>query len=402
MAGSSGASARNRYIDSLRAAAILRVIVYHAFGWAWLTVALPAMGVMFALGGSLMAASLSSRGARQAIISRVRRLVPALWVLGAIAVPLMLWHGWSSTDPEHPFEWPKLAFWIFPIGDPPGSAWGEPMWEVLWYLRAYLWFVLASPVLFWLYRRGPWPTIGVPLVGLAALMYTGFRLPAAGDAIMWDFVTYCACWIAGFAHQDGRLRRIPSAVHVALVGVLGAAGGYYLFTHPAYDGFDLNEVPVARTMWSLAFVLLVLRFNPAMAWLDRVRPLSAAVKLINARAVTIYLWHYPLISVAIFLLSAAGAAVGGHREPGSPDHHDAAVTLAAVVAFGWAEDLAGRKRPSLWPTGSKTRPAPVADIAPAPEPAMVMAGPGPGAPSVYDKPVAPDQRVGEAPPGSPT
>ena len=33
---------RNRYIDTLRAAAIVRVVVYHAIGWAWLTVALPA------------------------------------------------------------------------------------------------------------------------------------------------------------------------------------------------------------------------------------------------------------------------------------------------------------------------------------------------------------------------
>jgi len=37
---------RNRYIDTLRAAAIVRVIVYHAIGWAWLTLVLPAMGVM--------------------------------------------------------------------------------------------------------------------------------------------------------------------------------------------------------------------------------------------------------------------------------------------------------------------------------------------------------------------
>src|SRR4051812_4057302 len=209
MSRAGGVSSRNRYIDSLRAAAILRVVVYHAFGWAWLTFVLPAMGVMFALGGSLMAASLMSKGARNAIFTRVRRLVPALWILGAIAVPLMLWHGWSTHAAEHALDWPKLAFWILPVGDPPGSSWGEPLWEVLWYIRADLWFVLASPPLYWLYRRAPWGTIAAPLVALAALVYTGFRLPDAGDAIMWDFVTYSACWIAGFAHQDGRLRRLP-------------------------------------------------------------------------------------------------------------------------------------------------------------------------------------------------
>jgi peptidoglycan/LPS O-acetylase OafA/YrhL len=381
-------SARNRYIDLLRAAAIVRVVVYHVFGWAWLTFLLPAMGVMFALGGSLMAASLSSKGARKAIVSRMRRLVPALWVLGLIAVPVMLWHGWSSHDPEHPFEWPKLAFWLLPIGDPPGSVWGEPFWEVLWYIRAYLWFVLASPLLFWLYRRAPWPTIAIPLMALAALVYTGFRLPDAGDAIMWDFVTYCACWIAGFAHHDGRLRRLPVAVHVALVIVLGAAGGYYLFTHPAYDGFDLNEVPIARTMWSLGFVILVLRFNPTMAWLVRVRALAGAVKLINARAVTIYLWHYPLISVAIVLLAPLALEWEGVENQVLLITLTLALTVAAVLLFGWVEDVAGHKRPSLWPTGTKPRPdaAPV-DPAPEPEAAAVGASPVvPGAPGDFPSP----------------
>src|SRR3954471_6657942 len=118
-------ASRNRYIDALRAAAIVRVVIYHAFGWAWLTVLLPAMGVMFALAGSLMAASLEKHGSRRAVTSRVRRLVAALWALAAVAIPVMLWHGWSKADPDHPFHPWQLVFWIFPISDPPGSSWGE-------------------------------------------------------------------------------------------------------------------------------------------------------------------------------------------------------------------------------------------------------------------------------------
>src|SRR4051812_14824854 len=49
---------RARYLDLLRAVALVRVVTYHAFGWAWLTLAFPSMGVMFALAGSLMARSL--------------------------------------------------------------------------------------------------------------------------------------------------------------------------------------------------------------------------------------------------------------------------------------------------------------------------------------------------------
>ena len=277
------ARTRNHYIDALRAVAIVRVVIYHAFGWAWLSYVLPAMGVMFAIAGSLMAASLHKYGARKAVVSRVRRLLPALWVFGAVAVPLMLWHGWSTTDPDHPLHKLQLLFWIVPLEDPPGSTWGEPFWEVLWYLRAYLIFVLLSPLLYLLYRRLSWAMVLAPLAGLAVLIHTGFRLPDPIDGIMWDFVTYAACWIAGFAHRDGRLARLPLAVYLPAVALIGGAGGYHLFTHPTEYGFDLNEVPVACTLCSLAFVLISLRLRPRLTVLYRVDWLVLAVRVIYAR-----------------------------------------------------------------------------------------------------------------------
>lgn len=350
---------RNRYIDALRASAIVRVIVYHSFGWAWLTIALPAMGVMFALAGSLMAASLTAHGARRAVTSRVRRLVPALWALGVIAVPLMLLHGWSTTDHAHPLDWQRLLFWIIPIGDPPGSTWGQPLSEVLWYLRAYLWFVLASPLLHALYRRVPWPTIAAPLIGLAALMVTGFGLPGWGDAVLWDLVTYGACWTAGFAHHDGRLHRVPLPVHVGLVAGLATGGMVWLVIHPGSHGGDLNDVPVAQALWSLAFVLAALRWRPTLAWLDRARPLSAAIRLINARAVTIYLWHNPLISAAGTLLTAAALDDTGPFNRPLLLATVLLLTAVAVAAFGWVEDLAAHRPPTLWPL-PPSRPPPTA------------------------------------------
>src|SRR5437764_549376 len=136
----------------LRAAAILRVIVYHLFGWPWLTMVLPAMGVMFAMAGSLMAASLDRKAAQPAVLSRVRRLLPPLWALAAVAVPGMYLSGWH--DPQVGLH--RLAYWLVPIGDPPGNQWGVDFWETLWYIRAYLWFVLLSPGLYLLYRRVGW------------------------------------------------------------------------------------------------------------------------------------------------------------------------------------------------------------------------------------------------------
>lgn len=150
---------RDRYLDLLRSIALVRVVVYHLFGWAWLTVLFPSMGVMFALAGSLMARSLK-RPALGVIRGRIRRLLPPLWAFGAVALTLMFAGGWNVLkDPDNGGTWGliKLIEYVVPVGAPPfpwhvGSKSGllEDTWAVqaagpLWYLRAYLWFVIASP-----------------------------------------------------------------------------------------------------------------------------------------------------------------------------------------------------------------------------------------------------------------
>jgi len=182
-------SVRNRYLDMLRAAAIVRVIVYHLFGWPWLSILLPAMGVMFALAGSLTAASLDKRAAGPVILSRMRRLLPPLWALGLLAVPAMLYTGWAHERGFHPHH---LVFWVLPVGDPPGSDKGVDVWEPLWYIRAYLWFILLSPLMYRIYRRIGWAAVIAPLAAIVVLDLTGFSLPDLADAAMWDFVTYGA------------------------------------------------------------------------------------------------------------------------------------------------------------------------------------------------------------------
>ncbi|MET0423554.1 MAG: acyltransferase, partial [Actinoplanes sp.] len=344
---------RNRYLDLLRAAAIVRVIVYHLFGWPWLSIVLPAMGIMFALAGSLAAGSLDKRPADQVVASRLRRLLPPLWLLGAIVVPVMLLAGWQQeSHGDHPFSAARLAFWVLPLGDPPGSDRAVDAWEPLWYLRAYVWFVLLSPMLYALYRRIGWLAVAAPILLMGLLDLTGFSLPETADAALWDFVTYGACWIAGFAHHDGRLRRIPAGVLIPVVLALGGAALYWHRGHQGEDAWDLNDVSESQAIWSLAFVLLALRWSPPMGWLARVRPLDRAVTLLNARAVTVYLWHNIAIAAVWPLLTLVALDDLGARLDRPVDLVMAmALTTAAVLAFGWAEDLAARRRPRLWPAG---------------------------------------------------
>src|SRR4051794_20133672 len=262
---SGGRQARNRYLDLLRAAAIIRVVVYHMFGWPWLTLVIPAMGVMFALAGSLTAASLDKRSGGPTIASRLRRLLPPLWLLGLVAIPLMLVAGWRDEGGDYPLSLGRLLFWVLPLGDPVGSDKAQDLWVPLWYIRAYLWFVLLSPMLYPLYKKLGWVVLALPLLLLAVLNRPEFALPDTAGDVVEDIAVFGACWMAGFAHHDGRLRRLRGWQVFPLAAALGAGAVGWLWTHPA-DGYDLNDVPVAQALWSLAFVLLVLRWQPPMGW----------------------------------------------------------------------------------------------------------------------------------------
>lgn len=185
------APARDRYFDLLRAVALFRVVFYHLMGWPWLTVVFPSMGVMFALAGSLMARSLK-RPAPQVVRGRMRRLLPPLWLLGALGVTGMVLQGWSPDDDGHPvWWWLHLGYWILPLSDPPyaeglpgihgilGADWGSEMAVPLWYIRAYLWFVLLSPFLLRALRALPWATVLSPVALCAALEFHFLHLPGS-------------------------------------------------------------------------------------------------------------------------------------------------------------------------------------------------------------------------------
>jgi cellulose synthase/poly-beta-1,6-N-acetylglucosamine synthase-like glycosyltransferase/peptidoglycan/xylan/chitin deacetylase (PgdA/CDA1 family) len=345
---------RDRWFDTLRALALGRVITYHMFGAAWLSLAFPAMGVMFALGGSLMARSLD-RAPAQAVNSRLRRLLPALWALGALLLPAMIWHGW----PDRP-AWPALLTWLVPVAQPPGSEWAADVTGVLWYLVTYLWLVLLSPAMLRLYRKWPLPTVLLPLSLVLVLQTTSPDLGRPVDSVVTDLATFGACWIVGFAHRDGRLRRMSMASLVARATVcIGIAAAWVLTHHE--DGLDLNDIPVAQSFYSLGFVLLLLRAAPPMAWLARVRPLDRLITALNSRALTIYLWHNPAIAVCF----VAGDMLDVWRI-GKVGYLAVAlvILLVIVVLLGWIEDISAHRRPRLapWPASVGTAAAPAAGV----------------------------------------
>jgi peptidoglycan/LPS O-acetylase OafA/YrhL len=375
----SPAPGRDRYLDLLRALALLRVVLYHLFGWAWLTVLFPSMGVMFALAGSLMARSLERRPAPGVLRGRLRRLLPPLWAFAAVLLPLLLLAGWNpmhGPDSGGITALAGLLTYLVPLGAPPypehlgsasgplGTTWAADAAGPLWYLRAYLWFVLASPLLLRAWRRAPWPTLLAPLA-LAAVLGTGLvTLPGeAGDPVT-DFAVYGACWILGFAHHQGALRRVPRSLAVSGATFLMAAGLAWAAGHRGDSGWDLNDIPLAQALWSFGAVVVLLHCAPSWRRLpDRLRRFDGLITLANNRAVTVYLWHNLLITATVPLLDQV------YRLPLLRGEEAAAVLDAgsglwmcvlvwpllgvAILAFGWVEDLAARRRPRPWPAGKR-------------------------------------------------
>jgi peptidoglycan/LPS O-acetylase OafA/YrhL len=345
-------AARDRYLDFLRFLAICRVVVYHAYGFVWLTYVFPAMGVMFALGGSLMANSLERPGGHP-VRNRMRRLLPALWVLGAVIVPVMITQAVrTDTSDELPSVGSLLA-WILPVVSPPGTDFVVSVTEVLWYITAYLWFVALSPLVIRAYRRWPLPTVLAPLAVLAIVTIAGLDLESANalGLVLLSLATYGSCWLAGFAHRDGRLAEVPLRVLLGVAGAALLAGTVWAFARADESGgLDLNSNPLAQGLYSFGFVLLALRLRPGIEWLREHPLLDSLVTFINARAVTIYLWHNPAIEVSYPIGDRLDVWRFGETVGGVLCLVIAVVLVAFMtVAVGWVEDLAARRRPRLIP-----------------------------------------------------
>ena len=86
---------RAAYLDLLRLVALIGVIIYQWFGWAWTPIVIPFAALTLTVAGALIAASLDRSVAFPwtVLAKRVRRVVLPVWGLAAVAVPLMVWYG---------------------------------------------------------------------------------------------------------------------------------------------------------------------------------------------------------------------------------------------------------------------------------------------------------------------
>ncbi|ABP55429.1 acyltransferase family protein [Salinispora tropica] len=335
-------ASRNRYLDMLRALAIIMVVIGHwsvvdighdANGqptarsalpdlpWAYpVTWAVQVMPIFFLVGGYANAASLTSHRRRGGdatgwLLGRSARLLrpTSVLVLGLAAAGLAARLGGAD---------PSLVRTVVYFATIP-----------LWFLAAYLLVVPLTPVMYALHRRYG---LLVP-VALAALVAAGDLTREIGlhDAAL---PNYLFGWLAihqvGFAWYDAdkkdpdataprgrsaglRTRRLPLSRQAGWTALLGGLAVAVLLTGPGPYPVSMINIPGERlnnaAPPSLALLavstaqlgLLLLLRRPAQRWLRRDRPWMAVIA-VNSVVLTVFLWHLSAAILAIGALDAVG------------------------------------------------------------------------------------------------
>ena len=321
---------RNRYVDFLRAASILVVIIGHwlifaihfadrglAFAhlfeiqpWTqWLTWIFQVMPVFFIVGGYSNAISLES--------AKRKRLGYAGWLsrrLARLITPLIVLL----------VTWALLALLMHLSGA--GAALIQLVTRSAliptWFLAIYIMAVLLAPMMYAFWQRLGFVSIGI-LLAIAVLMDLAFF---ALDIRWPSWSNYFWVWLPihslGFAWRDGRLGNtgthlVCSACALVSLWLLVFPGPYPL-SMVGSPGMELsNTTPPKITLLALGlfqFGLLMVFEKPMRRALAGLRLWTATV-LINSMIMTIYLWHITLAVLLIGLLYAAGG-LGLEFEPG--------------------------------------------------------------------------------------
>jgi surface polysaccharide O-acyltransferase-like enzyme len=298
-------SQRDRAVDFVRALAIAGVVVLHSLmvgvtlapdgpvfanagdvgGWivpvSWVMQVMPMFFVVGGFAGITALRAQRGRGASGAAfaVSRVRRLlIPAIASVATAGLLLALLAD-AGLDPE--------------LVEMAGYRYGQP----LWFLGVFLVLQAALPAMVRLHERAPLRTLAV--LTAVSLVVDVARVISGSDGI--GYLNLLFVWLtlqqSGFLLADGRIdalsRRIRFSAAAVALGLLLVSFG---------TGFHSPDL-IANTNPPTTALLLVgviqtagfsLFKSQLTAFADR-RPVAAFTGFMSARAMTVYLWHMPVL-----------------------------------------------------------------------------------------------------------
>ncbi|MCD2441258.1 acyltransferase [Agromyces sp. SYSU K20354] len=339
---------RDLVVDLARVACILLVVVGHLLmvgvgvdpsgaivlsrpidAQAWFIAATWAGQVMplfFALGGFTAVVSLRRRRAHGGsaidfVRARTLRLAtPALPLFACVAIAL----GVAALAGVDPVLLGAIAAGI-----------GVP----LWFLATYLFVQCLVPLLSELHRRAPSRTlvalaVAVVIVDAARI---GSGIPEVGMlnvAFVAAFVQQIGFWYAdGWFRRRTRLQLLVIAVAAYVLIWPGVAVGW----HSPNMLTNLEPPTSPLMLLGIAQMCIFSLLHPPLSLLMSSRVLRAGVYFVASRAVTLYLWHLPII---VAVSAVALLWPGASPEPESPEWwFSRPVVLVIVLATVWLVSL---------------------------------------------------------------
>lgn len=335
---------RERFLDVLRAVATVRVVLYHSTGdehLSWFA----AMPLMFFVGGALYAKSLSRSPWRPLLRKRSRRIL----------IPWMAWVCVITGVYAFSGEWRNVPWWgaigfVFPLvppHGPVGAAAGELYWTwmALWFISAYLLFMVVGIPLRQLQQRAPWLTI-------AALLTPVIVSAAIGVPLLGAPTYNLLFWVLGYCYVDGLLAfRSKRLVILATIGCVAAAMAYAA----AVSGFAMaiTESPFLSATVGCAWVLGALLMRDSISNWARSPLVAYPVEFLKQRALTVYLWHALAVGITQELVDGRA----GEHSTVTFVISTFALTFVITLGVGWLEDYAAGRRVQIWPNLSGAQPA---------------------------------------------
>ncbi len=330
---------RDALLDLLRSVALIRIILWHLYAQTWLTW-IAALPVMFFVLGTVTRPSPS--GHLSFVQRRGRRLLVPYWVYGVTIAALASAFAVANTT-KVDVSLSQLIAWVLPVVDPTATSWsGGWLSSHLWYLRAVLWITLLTPLLR-LAARHLRLTVSTVVIGIALLaVASASNVPYLGSGqfhlLLGDFVVYGFFAVLGIAF--GTRSRIGSFGWRALFALFAWTGAIVFASTIGVPAGGVNSsYPLITLLGVATLATLSLVEKPLRALASQPR-LAAATRRVSSRALTIYLWHPVCIVGAAHLFTTTTGAL---RSFGLA-FVTFALVGAAVLAFGWIEDLAGSSR----------------------------------------------------------
>ena len=346
---------RDRFLDLLRGLSVLRVVALHLFTrppvvyLPWIQWLYPGMPEIFFVSGSLIGPTLMKRRASVVVRGRLRRIVPP-YVPYAIAIMVVM----AITDRRTPdtsgsFTARQALWFLVPFNRPEGSTTRVILWGHLWFITAFLWLIVAAPLLWWLVRRVGALVLSVPLLGFVLCVYAEKKTQLRVSEEFWVVSQFGTFFVLGMVRSAGRLPNWRPRVWAALSGTFMVIGVAVAFVIEPISRKPVNEMYSSRTAYlfvGAAWLCAALAAHgPLSRWADRHR--LAFLQACTQRTFTMYLWGPAAdavsVTVAKRLLPLKAAAISVH------------ITLsflalgAAVLALGWIEDLAAGRKGRLIP-----------------------------------------------------